>query len=180
MEVSAQLNLSVPSHAERLTQLPTFILALGSINPDYRSDGLFAAAFFAARILFHIVLCISYLHLENQHHVAGDSIIPGFLLVYIFPLHAWRFTGCVKGMMRRKKDKTGEPNVIALDISQESLHVGASHPCPPSPTTALQIRRSSSSPEGRPNVRTLRLNVLEVGVPKTDEDEDEVMLSAFH
>jgi hypothetical protein len=74
----------------------------------------------------------------------------------------------VKGMRR------SEPDVIniALDISQESLHVGASHPCPPSPTTALQIRRSSSSsPEGRPNVRTLRLNVLEVGVPKTDEDE---------
>jgi hypothetical protein len=73
-------------------------------------------------------------------------------------------------MLKRKKEKTSEPNVIALDISEESLHVGASRPCPPSPTTALQIRRSSSSPEGQ-NIPTLRLNVLEVGVPKTEEDE---------
>lgn len=146
-------------------ELPTFILAIGSINPYLRSDRLFAASFFTTRILFHIILIMSYLFPE---YAPGDTRVPGYILMCIFPLHAWWFTGCIKGFIRRAKAKNSnvEPNVIALDISQASLHVGVRRPSPPSPKRGLQVRRTSMHASGQ-TIPTLRLNVL-------DQEEVEV------
>ncbi|KAG8728191.1 hypothetical protein FRC12_021946 [Ceratobasidium sp. 428] len=41
-------------------EVPTFILAAGSLNPRWRNDYLFAAVFFATRIAFHLNLIYGY------------------------------------------------------------------------------------------------------------------------
>lgn len=63
-------------------------------------------------------------------------------------------------------------NIIALDISQASLHVGATRSsCPPSPTSGLQVRRRRSSSENGQTIPTLKLNVLEEGAVKEMREE---------
>ncbi|KAJ1305001.1 hypothetical protein OPQ81_000044 [Rhizoctonia solani] len=43
-----------------IMEIPTLLLALGSLNPRWRSDYLFAGAFFSLRILVHIALIVAY------------------------------------------------------------------------------------------------------------------------
>ncbi|KAF8598973.1 hypothetical protein BDV93DRAFT_547167 [Ceratobasidium sp. AG-I] len=43
-----------------IMEVPTLILALGSLHPRLRSDNLFASTFFAFRIVFHIILILAY------------------------------------------------------------------------------------------------------------------------
>ncbi|KAF8754694.1 hypothetical protein RHS01_06138 [Rhizoctonia solani] len=41
-------------------EIPTLILALGSLNKRFRSDYLFAGVFFSTRILLHVALIVAY------------------------------------------------------------------------------------------------------------------------
>ncbi|CAE7114254.1 unnamed protein product [Rhizoctonia solani] len=43
-----------------IMEIPTLLLALGSLNPRWRSDYLFAGVFFSTRILLHIALIVAY------------------------------------------------------------------------------------------------------------------------
>jgi len=85
-------------------EIPTFVLALGSIVPRLRSDVFFAACFFTTRIAFHITVCLSLL--IQRHDVTNGALGPSIIMACIFPLHAYWFTGCIKGFIKRAE--TGE------------------------------------------------------------------------
>lgn len=81
----------------------------------------FAVSFFLTRILFHIILGISYLLPHNRHDITGGSFLPAVLLALIFPMHAMWFHGCIKGFQRRREESRAKapPSVIELDIYPE-------------------------------------------------------------
>ncbi|KAH7929151.1 hypothetical protein BV22DRAFT_1003338 [Leucogyrophana mollusca] len=98
-------------------EIPTFVLALGSLYPALRADMLFAASFFATRISLHIALCISFI--TNRRSMTGGSLAPAAIMGCIFPLHAFWFYGCLKGFVRRARVKS-EPHVIKLQVVPET------------------------------------------------------------
>jgi hypothetical protein len=100
-----------------LMELPTFILAISSLYPRLRSNVTFAVTFFATRIMFHIILCISYIIPDNRLHATGGSVLPSVLLAAIFPLHALWFKGCVKGFLKRHKEyHAAAAQPVTLDV----------------------------------------------------------------
>lgn len=82
-------------------EIPTSIFAIATFYPHLRSDILFAVAFFVTRILFHVVLIVSYISQENRVQAAGGSFTPAIVLSMVFPLHMLWFVGCIKGFIRR-------------------------------------------------------------------------------
>jgi hypothetical protein len=161
-------------------QLPTFILALGSIYPNFRSNTLFALAFFTTRIVFHILLCVSYLLPNNRAYATGGSFLPAGLLACIFPLHAFWFSGCVKGFIKRNRmENRMEPTIVAVDIQCFPSSTPSTSP-PPSPLStsspprpSLQTRRSSIVPTL--NLKSLRRKPR-ASVARADSEVD----SAVH
>lgn len=87
-------------------KIPTFVLGISTLFPRIRNNTLFAVCFFMTRIVFHIVLGISFLFEENRKAVTGGSYIPALLLVCIFPFHVTWFVGCIKGFILRARRKT--------------------------------------------------------------------------
>ncbi|KAL4063891.1 hypothetical protein J3A83DRAFT_4378565 [Scleroderma citrinum] len=84
-------------------EIPTFVLASASLNPRLRSDTLFAITFFSTRIALHLALCTSLI--ARRAEVTDGSLGPGIIMACIFPLHAFWFSGCVKGFIRRNESK---------------------------------------------------------------------------
>ncbi|CAE6494064.1 unnamed protein product [Rhizoctonia solani] len=118
-----------------IMEIPTMLLALGSLNPRWRSDYLFATVFFSTRILLHLVLIVAYAgvyflkagnmpgdfeaisanlptNLESnrtfteaqntQVSKSLDSPLPALFFLAAFPMHCMWFTGCVRGILRRR------------------------------------------------------------------------------
>ncbi|KAF7303904.1 hypothetical protein MIND_00620700 [Mycena indigotica] len=85
-----------------IMELPTFLFGIGTLFPRLRSDSLFAATFFATRICLHMVLIVTY-YLPT--HRPQDSFVPALILTSVFPLHAMWFLGCIKGCIRRSKER---------------------------------------------------------------------------
>ncbi|KIJ12633.1 hypothetical protein PAXINDRAFT_25880, partial [Paxillus involutus ATCC 200175] len=83
-----------------IMEIPTFILALASVNPRLCSDVLFAVCFFITHIALHAVLGISLVIQRND--VVDESVYPRVLMACIFPLHDshW-FSGCIKDFLKR-------------------------------------------------------------------------------
>ncbi|KAI0699006.1 hypothetical protein BC835DRAFT_1268311 [Cytidiella melzeri] len=84
-----------------ILELPTFILAMGSLNKNFRNDYLFAAVFFATRICLHIYITITCT--LQALSPAGGSWAPTVFLTMIFPMHAMWMKDCVRGILRRRK-----------------------------------------------------------------------------
>ncbi|KAF8980585.1 hypothetical protein BDQ17DRAFT_1195688, partial [Cyathus striatus] len=80
-------------------EIPTFILGISILHPNLRNNILFATAFFAIRIMFHLVLTFSYFQRGNREAVG--SYVPAAVLACIFPIHAWWFYNCILGFLRR-------------------------------------------------------------------------------
>ncbi|KIJ95923.1 hypothetical protein K443DRAFT_108043 [Laccaria amethystina LaAM-08-1] len=102
-------------------EIPTFILGFTNLYPQLRNNVFFAVSFFLTRILFHIILGVSYLLPHNRHDTTGGSFLPACLLAIIFPMHAMWFHGCIKGFQRRRAESRAKapPSVIELDIYPE-------------------------------------------------------------
>lgn len=99
-------------------QIPTLILALGSIAPRLRSDIIFSVSFFTTRIVLHIALCISLI--LQRWDVTNGSFGPAIVMACILPLHAHWFTGCIKGLL--KQAKAAEKSVpVKLPVNIISL-----------------------------------------------------------
>ena len=98
-----------------------------TLHPGLRSNILFAVAFFLTRILFHIILGVSYFLHDNRTQATGGSYIPSLLLATIFPLHAMWFYGCIKGFLRRASERntpvstTVKPDVLPVDRKVNTL-----------------------------------------------------------
>ncbi|KAG2346404.1 hypothetical protein BDR05DRAFT_981505 [Suillus weaverae] len=89
-------------------EVPTFVLAISSLNSRFRSDVVFALSFFATRIVLHIFLCASMV--VSRHNVTNDSYGPGVIMTCVFPLHAFWFYGCLKGFVKRAK--SAKPQLV--------------------------------------------------------------------
>lgn len=121
-------------------EVPTFVLAIASLNSRFRSDVIFALSFFATRIVLHIFLCASMV--VSRHNVTNDSYGPGVLMACIFPLHAFWFYGCLKGFVNRAKSAKPQP------VKQGSVTAS------PSPSEFTSIRaRSWTLPRRRGSLR---------------------------
>ena len=75
------------------------------LHPDVRSSIAFAVAFFLAldriRVLFDIILGISYFLHDDRAQATGGSYIPFIVLAQAFPVHAMWF----KGIYRRASQR---------------------------------------------------------------------------
>ena len=83
-------------------ELPTFLLALGTVVPKLRSDLLFGITFFLTRILFHFYL-VAYAYISGAAAmIIGFGCLTG--LMHLKWFHAW-FTKYGKHYMFGKKAK---------------------------------------------------------------------------
>ncbi|KAH7912904.1 hypothetical protein BJ138DRAFT_1060189 [Hygrophoropsis aurantiaca] len=123
-------------------EIPTFILALGTLYPILRADVLFATSFFATRITLHIALCISFF---TDRSVSSGSSAPAIILGCIFPLHAFWFYGCLKAFVKRAQARR-TPQVIKLQIVPEmrnsSIGVASGGQVAPAPVIASSLSAS--------------------------------------
>ncbi|KAI6162835.1 hypothetical protein EDD17DRAFT_1572703 [Pisolithus thermaeus] len=108
-----------------IMEIPTFVLAIAALNPNLRSDVLFATTFFLTRIALHVRLGLSFF--LQRARVTEGSMGPGILMACIFPLHAFWFSGCVKGFVKRnqqgkKKKRVADGNGAVV------ARRGGSHP----------------------------------------------------
>jgi hypothetical protein len=95
-------------------EIPTFILAVGSLYPQRRSDGLFGLTFFITRICYHLLLFLLVWEIK-------DPRLPIWIIVAVtFCLHVYWFSLWVKGAVKRWKDGGrkggkggGEPAAVA-------------------------------------------------------------------
>lgn len=110
-----------------------------TLHPDFRSNTAFAIAFFLTRILFHIILGISYFLHDNRTQATGGSYLPSLLLATILPLHVMWFYGCIQGFYRRASQRhTPIDEVVPVDRK-------VSPPPETQGKRAAQSRPSSSS-----------------------------------
>jgi len=148
-------------------ELPTFILAISSLYPRLRSNVVFALAFFATRIMLHIVLCISYLFPKNREHATKGSFVPSILLACIFPLHALWFRGCINGFIKRARARNA-PSAVPLEASPstspldkdlllDSSSDSYEETCSQAPVTPPS--RTLPHPRGRLFKRAIRIQV---------------------
>jgi len=94
-------------------EIPTLIFAIATFFPHLRSDILFAVAFFTTRILFHLVLFVSYISEENRMQATGGSFIPAIILAMVFPLHALWFVGAIKSFIRSAAQRPSAVPIIS-------------------------------------------------------------------
>ena len=152
------------------TKLPTFFLGWMTLYPEFRSNIVFAVAFFFTRILFHIVLGVSYFLHDNRTQATGGSYIPSLLLASIFPVHAMWFHGCIKGFFRRASKRntpiTPISTIAELDILPvDSTTKVSSHPEPESSKPAVPAHSrvenarsmTDSTPSPTPSTYDLKL-----------------------
>ncbi|KAI8380279.1 hypothetical protein BD560DRAFT_444618 [Blakeslea trispora] len=79
-------------------ELPTFVLALGSVRSQLRRDYVFAAAFLLTRIIFHMY--------AMQCAWTMQSFGPVFIaLSAFFPVHCFWFYGFIKQQIRLARNK---------------------------------------------------------------------------
>jgi len=142
-------------------EVPTFFLGFMTLHPHLRSNVVFAVAFFLTRILFHIVLGVSYFFHDNRVQATGGSYVPSLLLATIFPLHAMWFHSCIKGFFRRASRRNTPVSAIAeLDIIPVDRRPSkvASSPEPQSkrttssrPSTVIDNRHNARSTDSTPS-----------------------------
>ena len=74
---------------------PTWLLALGSILPHYRTNWGFGLSFFATRILFHIYFVYRLILMLPEWRFAGYMMLT-------FPMHLLWLRGWLRGMKKAK------------------------------------------------------------------------------
>ncbi|KAI9310722.1 hypothetical protein BX666DRAFT_2032658 [Dichotomocladium elegans] len=76
-----------------ILELPTLVLAAGSLNAAWRSDFMFASSFFLLRLVLHARMI---LELKYYHRVECIWLVA----VIVFPLHLYWFYGIVNQQLR--------------------------------------------------------------------------------
>ena len=133
--------------------MPTFFLGFMTLHPDFRNNTLFAVAFFLTRILFHIILGITFLLHDNRTQVTGGSYLPSILLATVFPVHAMWFYGCIKGFIRRAS-KRHTPISSINDLGVLPVDRKVSPPPEPQSKRARQSRPSTKVVENGYSARS--------------------------
>ncbi|EUC57253.1 TLC domain protein [Rhizoctonia solani AG-3 Rhs1AP] len=105
-----------------IMEIPTTLLALGSLHPRWRNDYLFVGAFFSTRISLHVALIVAYAGVYFRKAVPKslDSPLPALFFLAAFPMHCMWFAGCVRGILRRRvkasNDQSGCTRCACFDI----------------------------------------------------------------
>ena len=134
---SRVLNLEMCTQANKL---PTIFLGFMTLHPNFRSNITFAIAFFLTRIVFHIIIGVSYFLHDNRIQATGGSYLPSIIMATVFPFHALWFYGCVKGFYRRASQQHTPilvPTIDELGIQPVERKV--------SPPPETQSRRADRS-----------------------------------
>ncbi|KAI7882891.1 hypothetical protein K492DRAFT_185640 [Lichtheimia hyalospora FSU 10163] len=76
-----------------ILEVPTLILALGSLKQSWRCDFLFASTFFVLRLVMHAWM----IHELKQHHRVQSLWM---VAVVVFPLHLYWFYGIISHQIR--------------------------------------------------------------------------------
>ncbi|KAI7823496.1 hypothetical protein BX661DRAFT_145489 [Kickxella alabastrina] len=77
-------------------EIPTIILALGSIRKEWRSDIWFVVVFFVTRIVLHVALgCKFYLYSEQR--------FVWKIILVVFPMHMYWFYGMLSQYVKNKR-----------------------------------------------------------------------------
>ncbi|EKM51070.1 uncharacterized protein PHACADRAFT_177767 [Phanerochaete carnosa HHB-10118-sp] len=91
-----------------ILELPTFLLAAGSLNSAFRNDYVFATVFFLTRICFHIYITITYA-LRALSPASGPwapaAVLwtPTIVLSCVLPMHLLWMKACVVGILKRRR-----------------------------------------------------------------------------
>ena len=141
-----------PAKVDRSQQVPTFCLGFMTMHPAYRNNVVFAVTFFLTRILFHIVLGVSYFFHDNRAQATGGSYVPSLLLASIFPLHAMWFRACIIGFFRRASQRNtpisttkAELEILPVDKVVLSSESQSKRVVPSRPSRAADNRHSARS-----------------------------------
>ncbi|KAF9261638.1 hypothetical protein L218DRAFT_961125 [Marasmius fiardii PR-910] len=134
-------------------EFPTFILGLSILVPKTRSNVIFAVIFFLTRILFHIILAVSYALSDVRNHVSGGSFAISGILLGVLPLHISWFVGCIKGFAKRaKKSKEAKLDEGQVKTVEMNCKVSTNETATPTPTSTRKalaaIRRPVVVPPG--------------------------------
>ncbi|CEL63474.1 putative protein [Rhizoctonia solani AG-1 IB] len=119
-----------------IMEIPTMLLALGSLDQRLRNDYLFAVVFFSTRILLHVALIVAHagVYFREAGGVPGhfkvsfptisetnqtlvdvqnvatpkslNSPLPALFFLSAFPMHCMWFAGCIRGILRRRVTAT--------------------------------------------------------------------------
>ncbi|KAJ3055966.1 hypothetical protein HK097_008575 [Rhizophlyctis rosea] len=84
-----------------ILELPTAVLALGSINKSWRNDMVFGGTFFATRIAIH-----AYFIQDLYFSFPGRGL--WMVLAGVMPLHVIWFRGWILQQLRKKREGTKE------------------------------------------------------------------------
>ena len=137
-----------------------------TLHPDFRSNIIFAVAFFLTRILFHIILAVSYFLHDNRTQATGGSYLPSVLLATIFPVHAMWFYGCIKGFFRRASQRhtpistIDELGILPVDEKlspppeTQSKRSGRSRPSTKVVDNRYNVRSTDTTPSPSPTFPT--------------------------
>ncbi|KAG6369286.1 hypothetical protein JVT61DRAFT_15498 [Boletus reticuloceps] len=128
-------------------EIPTFVLALGSLMPRLRSDVFFAVCFFVTRIALHVALCVSLV--AQRKDVTNGSFGPAIIMACIFPLHVHWFSGCLKGFLKRgntveKSVPVTKQPVNTISSPERLITPSISGPIPLYASRALLARRRTA------------------------------------
>ncbi|CAO3632505.1 unnamed protein product [Cunninghamella blakesleeana] len=91
-------------------EIPTFLLALGSIHKPFRNDYVFATTFVSTRILFHAFMILNTFLFFHFHPMT-------IALTAFFPLHCYWFYGFILQQKRISKEKKNK----VLETEKSSL-----------------------------------------------------------
>ncbi|KAI8059672.1 hypothetical protein BDF21DRAFT_467400 [Thamnidium elegans] len=94
-----------------ILEVPTFLLALGSIRTQLRRDYVFASAFVLTRILFHAYAIKCAWSMDPFGPVVNA-------LSFFFPVHCYWFYGFIKQQLR-KKNQIKPQEVIPVVVVKE-------------------------------------------------------------
>ncbi|KAI7866308.1 uncharacterized protein EV154DRAFT_488575 [Mucor mucedo] len=123
-------------------EIPTFVLALGSVRSHLRRDYVFAGTFLLTRILFH-AYAISCAWKLNPFGPVVNA------LTFFFPVHCFWFYGFIKQQIRlMKTDPKITPTRTAPKKKQESVTQK------PIKTTTTIMMKKKKSPISEPRRRT--------------------------
>lgn len=150
-----------------IMEIPTFVLAIATLYPHLRSDVLFATTFFLTRIVLHVRLGLSFF--LHRARVTDGSMGPGIIMACIFPLHAFWFSGCVKGFVKRsqqgKKKKRVADGNSAIVARRAAPTRTPEHPSMPNATPTTSPHASSfTSPSPRPSTFSRRRVALRLAM----------------
>ncbi|ORY97380.1 hypothetical protein BCR43DRAFT_489678 [Syncephalastrum racemosum] len=101
-----------------ILELPTFILSVGTLFPNWRSDLAFGSSFLILRLGFHTAMILP---LKHEHPARALW----WLAIAILPLHLYWFTGFIRSQMKKQK-KMRIPLTPSSNIVRTAMH---SAPC---------------------------------------------------